>query len=122
MIGVDLCQIERIQKQLDRGDTFLRRYYTAEEQAYLATRGALRAQSAAAMFAAKEALLKALGIGLGGGIELSEIGVVHNELGCPSYALSSAALERLHQRGFASAELSLSHEDGLAIAMCLLQR
>ena len=121
-LGIDLCQVERIEKAMATHANFLSRYYTEEEQAYIAQRGSVGAQSAAAMFAAKEAFLKALGVGLSGGIALHEVGVTHNEQGCPSYALSSAALEQLRQRGFASAELSLSHEGGLAIAMCLLIR
>ena len=63
-LGIDLCQVERIEKAMAAHANFLSRYYTEEEQAYIAQRGKAGPQSAAAMFAAKEALLKAMGVGL----------------------------------------------------------
>ena len=120
MIGLDLCEIARIEKQLADGDGFLRRYFTPEERAYLDGRGAVRAQSAAAMFAAKEAFLKALGVGLSGGVALADVGVTHDARGCPAYALAEPALRLLRERGMARAELSLTHEAGMAAAVCLL--
>lgn len=59
-LGVDLCQVGRIERALQGGDAFLQRFFTAGERDYLASRGQMRAQSAAAMFAAKEAFLKAV--------------------------------------------------------------
>ena len=63
-IGMDLCEIARFERILEKGDGFLRRYFSAEEQAYVLGRGQTAAQSAAALFAAKEAFLKAAGIGM----------------------------------------------------------
>ena len=90
-LGIDLCQVERIEKAMAAHANFLSRYYTEEEQAYIAQRGKAGPQSAAAMFAAKEALLKAMGVGLSGGISLREIGVCHDENGAPHYKLTGAA-------------------------------
>lgn len=120
-LGVDLCAISRIEQELERGDGFLRRYYAEEERAYLDARGKTRAQSAAAMFAAKEAALKAMGCGLSGGVALAEIVVVHDALGCPGYRLTGAALEKLRQLGGARAFLSLTHEGDSAVAVCVLE-
>ena len=118
-IGIDLCSVERIEKAMN--ERFLARYYTQEEREYLALRGKMSAQSAAAMFAAKEAFLKAVGMGIGAGIELNEIGVRHAQRGAPVYALCGAAEEKLHELGAQRAFLSLSHENGMAAAVCVIE-
>ena len=120
-LGIDLCRIDRMQRILDGGDGFLRRYFTEAEQAYIARRGKAGAESAAAMFAAKEAFLKATGAGIGGGIPLTGIGVVHEENGQPRYQLGEAAMLRMAQLGAAQAWLSLSHEAGVAAAVCVIE-
>lgn len=117
-IGLDLCGIGRMETLVNDA-RFLERYFTEEERAYLASKGRNAAQSAAAVYAAKEAFLKAAGIGIGGGISLREIGVVHDENGAPGYHLTGKAEEFLQKRGL-SALLSLSHEAGLAAAICIL--
>ena len=100
---------------------FLLKHYTEEERAYIEARGQAGAQSAAAMFAAKEAFLKAAGAGLGGGIAMQEIGVAHDASGAPGYALAGAALEKLRLLGAAQAFLSLTHEAGVAAAVCVIE-
>lgn len=120
-IGLDLCDIARFERILEKGDGFLRRYFTADEQAYLAGRGQTAAQSAAAMFAAKEAFLKAVGAGIGGGIALTEVGVAHEASGRPVYALTGAAQEAVARMGAQQAWLSLSHEAGMAAAVCVVE-
>lgn len=121
-LGIDLCQVERIEKAIAAHANFLSRYYTEEEQAYIAQRGSVGAQSAAAMFAAKEALLKAMGIGLSSGISLREIGVCHDENGAPRYELTGAAAEKLRAMGGGSVFLSLTHEGGMAAAVAVIDR
>ena len=119
-LGMDLCAVERMEKILEGGDRFLQRFYTQEERDYLAGRGKAAADSAAAMFAAKEAFLKAIGTGLGG-VPMAEIGVVHEASGQPRYALGEKALARMAQLGATEAFLSLSHEAGMAAAVCVLE-
>jgi len=118
-LGVDLCAVERIEKNMN--ERFLARYYTQEEREYILSRGKMGAQSAAAMFAAKEAFLKAVGCGIGAGIELNEIGVRHVERGAPVYALCAAAEEKLRAMGAQRAFLSLTHENGMAAAVCVIE-
>lgn len=120
-LGVDLCEVGRIERELKRGDAFLRRFFTDGERAYIASRGQMGAQSAAAMFAAKEAFLKAVGAGIGGGIALEEIGVIHETGGAPRYALGDAAEKRLKELGASRALLSLTHEAGMAAAVCVIE-
>lgn len=120
-LGVDLCQVGRIERALQGGDAFLQRFFTAGERDYLASRGQMRAQSAAAMFAAKEAFLKAVGAGIGGGVALDEIEVIHAPGGAPAYRLTGAAEERMRALGARQAFLSLTHEAGMAAAVCVIE-
>lgn len=119
-LGIDLCEIKRIERAI-AGDSFLQRYFTPEEQEYIRSRGKMGAESAAAMFAAKEAFLKALGVGIGGGVALNCVGVAHAPGGAPEYALVGAALEALRACGAARAFLSLTHEGGVAAAVCVIE-
>ncbi len=120
-IGIDLCGEARIARAMEQTPAFLERYYTPEERAYIAARGKMGAQSAAAMYAAKEAFLKAVGTGIGAGVALSDIEVRHLDSGAPRYALRGAALQRMQALGAASALLSLTHENGMAAAVCVIE-
>lgn len=120
-LGIDLCGIERIQNTLEKSPGFLNRYYTAEERRYIEEKGQAGASSAAAMFAAKEAFLKALGTGIGRGLSLQDISVAHEASGAPVYVLSEKAKEKLQERGASAAFLSLSHESGVAAAVCVIE-
>jgi len=120
-IGIDLCSIERLEKAILRRDSFLNRYYTEEERAYIQSRGQAGVQSAAAMFAAKEAFLKAVGTGIGRGITLQEVAVQHDANGAPVYLLTGAAQEKMAEKGACAAFLSLTNEDGMAAAVCILE-
>ena len=115
-IGVDLCQISRMASLLEDG-RFLSRWFTREEQAYIRGRGVGAAQSMAGIFAAKEALGKALGTGIT--LPLTEIGVTHDAQGQPQYAFSGSAAEALRGR---RALLSISHDGDMAVAFCTIQR
>lgn len=99
---------------------FLTRFFSEEEQAYILSRGKVQAASAAGIFAAKEAFAKALGTGLVSA-NLAEIGVTHDDKGAPSYHLSGAALELLAARGAKRAFLSITHDGGVAAAVCVLE-
>ena len=120
-IGIDLCEIARIERTLERTEGFLKRCYTQEEQDYIRSRGKAGAQSAAAMFAAKEAFLKAIGVGIGGGVTPLEVAVAHGESAGPRYVLAGAAVEKMQKLGAHTAFLSLSHEAGVAAAVCVIE-
>ena len=95
-IGSDLCNIERIQKSLDRfGDRFVTRVFTEVEQAKAAQRPLNRAGTLAKRFAAKEAFSKAVGTGFAAGVYMKDIGVVNLRSGAPTLALTGGAAERL---------------------------
>lgn len=118
-VGVDLCGIARIERAIEKAH-FYERVFTPEERAYLDQKGKSRAQSAAAMFAAKEAVAKALGTGFSGGVMPWNISVVHDEKGAPGAELTGAAKERLEQIGGADVRISLSHEGDSAIAFAVI--
>ena len=118
--GCDLIEIERIAKALQR-ENFCTRIYTAAELSYAESKKNQRkAASLAAVFAAKEAVAKALGVGLGQ-IGWREIEVRHDELGKPFVALSGRARVLAEERGVKNIHLSLSHSREYALAMVILE-
>lgn len=118
--GCDLIEIERIAKALQR-ENFCTRIYTAAELSYAGSKKNQRkAASLAAVFAAKEAVAKALGVGLGQ-IGWREIEVRHDELGKPFVALSGRARALAEERGVKNIHLSLSHSREYALAMVILE-
>ena len=109
-IGLDLCQTDRMQRHLE--DRFMDRYFTEQEAAYVRSRGAQAAESMAGIWAAKEAVLKALGTGIA--FPLQEIEVCHSEAGQPTI--------RLHGQASASGGsflVSITHEGGMAAAVAV---
>jgi holo-[acyl-carrier protein] synthase len=96
-IGVDLCDIRRVEKVLARfGDRFIERVFTEEERARALRRTqALHAATFAKRFAAKEACAKALGTGFAQGVFHSDMGVVNLPSGRPTMVLTGGALARL---------------------------
>jgi holo-[acyl-carrier protein] synthase len=93
--GLDVTDIRRIQKALDRwGDRFTHRVFTEIERKK-SDRRADRAGSYARRFAAKEACTKALGTGLSRGVFFRDIGVVNDPSGRPTLALTGGAAARL---------------------------
>lgn len=126
-IGCDLCEIARLEKSLSgpHGAAFARRVFGPAERAALGLGenplSHKTAASAAANFAAKEAFLKAAGTGLAGPFSLAEIEAVRLESGAPEYRFSGRSGQWVAERGLA-ARLSLSHDGGVALAFCTLEK
>ena len=110
-VGIDLCAIPRMQKLLDSGRP-LRRIFLEDEEAYIRSRGASAAQTAAGLYAAKEAILKALGTGLS--IPMTDIHITHTELGQPRAALCGKAASA------STVQISITHEENMAAAVAIL--
>jgi holo-[acyl-carrier protein] synthase len=119
--GIDLIEIARIQKSMDRyGDRFLDRIYTSAEKAYcLRKRNA--AESLAARFAAKEAAAKALGTGISFGVTWLEIEVTRQPSGRPGLLFHGRAALIASRLGVTNAALSLTHSNDLAMASVALE-
>ena len=114
-LGLDLCEIARMEKLL-KDDRFISRFFTPDEKAYVLSRGKGAAATLAGLFAAREALGKALGCGLD--FDLKEADVCHTESGAPYYRLSGSLKNRVgNNRLF----LSISHDGGMAAAVCLIE-
>ena len=95
-IGSDLCNIERIQRSLDRfGERFEQRVFTEVERAKAARRPFTKAGTLAKRFAAKEAFSKAVGTGFKAGVFMRDIGVVNASSGAPTLKLTGGAAARL---------------------------
>ena len=113
-IGTDLCAADRMAAKLQK-PAFVQRVFSPAEQALLNERGGThRAETAAANFAAKEAILKAAGTGLGG-FALTDLTVLRKESGAPYFALTGPAAEWIAANAL-TPHLSLTHENGLACA------
>lgn len=116
--GVDLVEIDRIERLIERwGGRFLEIVFTPNEIAYCG----LRAPQLAARFAAKEAIMKALGTGRRG-IGWREIEVVTEPSGRPSCTLHGGAKRLADELGWTSIELSLTHSRTQALALVVVER
>ena len=118
-VGCDVIEIARVRKAIER-DAFLQRVFAKEEIAYCMSRGAQAAASFAARFAAKEAVLKALGTGLRGG-ELQEIVITNDALGKPSVQLLGYHAELAAQLGVNNRAISMSHSRETAMAYVIME-
>jgi holo-[acyl-carrier protein] synthase len=116
-IGTDAVEVERIRRAVDHpqwGERFRLRVFTDGEIAYCLKR-ARYAESFAARFAAKEAVMKALGTGYGRGVWWRDIEVVRTS-GRPQVVLHGGALARAHTIAATRWHLSLTHTAGQALA------
>lgn len=121
-VGIDLARISRFQKFLD-GDkaALLERLFTPDERAYALPKKSAAAHLAA-RFAAKEAFLKALGLGLRDGLSWQDLEVVRDELGKPWLQCAGRAAELLRERGIVATHLSYSHDGDYAVATVILEQ
>jgi holo-[acyl-carrier protein] synthase len=120
-IGVDFVEVARIQHSLDRfGDKFLKRVFTSGEIEYSMSMK-FAARHLAARFAAKEAVSKAFGTGIGKSMGWRDIDVRKKESGEPYLVLEGGAKEMSILRGLTNALITLSHTDHHAMAMVVLQ-
>ena len=111
-IGVDIIETERVAQTIAKfGDRFLKRIYTDQELAYCQG----RVPSLAARWAAKEAVAKALGTGVGD-VSWQEIEIVNDPNKCPSVRLHGAATELAGRLKISEFAVSLSHTKDYAVA------
>ncbi|WP_353662359.1 holo-ACP synthase [Hydrogenimonas sp. SS33] len=114
MIGVDIVVIARIEASLKKhGERFLLRYLN-EEEAVLAK----KPETAAGFWAAKEAVAKALGTGIGSTVGFHDIRLYKNERGAPHFCLSDPLMKKF---GITGTSLSIAHDGGFAIAVAAIE-
>lgn len=120
-MGIDLVEIHRMKKAIEK-PLFVQRVFTSEEQAYCDGRGRQNAASFAARFAAKEAVMKALGTGLAGGGTWQDIEVLPDAQGKPVMTLTGVFGQLAREMGVTRIHVSLSHSQEFAVAQVLLWR
>lgn len=120
-LGTDILEVARIEAVLERlGDRFVRRILTlAEREEYQASTQPRRLL--AKRFAAKEAVAKALGTGIGNGVSWQDIEIRHDALGGPVVHLTGGALRIAQNRGGVRVLLSLADEQAYVVAFAALR-
>lgn len=116
-VGTDLCEVERLRAAMRRTPRLRDRVFAPGEQAYCERRRD-PGERYAARFAVKEAVLKAMGVGIGA-CALREIEVVNRPSGEPELVLHGAAARLAEQRGISGWRISLTHTGGLAQAVAV---
>jgi holo-[acyl-carrier protein] synthase len=124
-VGVDAVSVERFRRVLERRPRLAARCFTEGERSDAGS-SADRAQSLAARFAAKEAVMKALGTGLGGfsltDVEVRRTGGTDATRNAPYVVLTGTAAELAGAHGAGRFHLSLTHTDDVAIAFVVAEQ
>jgi holo-[acyl-carrier protein] synthase len=119
-IGIDVIEVNRIQKEIDREGGLAEKVFTVIETGYCEKKHD-KAQHYAARYAAKEAFFKALGTGWRDGMRFSEIEVFNNELGKPGIRVFGNVKEFCDNAGITEMRLTMSHIRQLAMAFVILE-
>lgn len=119
-IGVDLVSIERLAESLE-SEAFKRKVFLPGEIADC-EQFANFAERYAGKFAAKEALMKALGAGIRQAVGFQQIEVVTTESGAPELHVSGKAADLLAEMGAERIHVSISHTAGMAVAVVMLEK
>lgn len=118
-IGVDIIEISRIKRAIERNANFINKMFSKNEIEYLKSRN-MRAESVAGRFAAKEAVAKALGMGFRG-FDFKDIEIDITTLGKPIVLLKGKAKKMDKRWGKYKIHLSISHSRENAIAYAILE-
>ena len=120
-LGIDRIEIDRVRRAwTHHGDRFRRRVYTDDEWAYCLSRPD-PASSMAARFAAKEATMKALGLGWGSGVRYRDIEIVRGPAGAPRLTLHHQARDLAAYRNATNMVVSLTHDRTHAMATVIIE-
>ncbi len=123
-IGIDIVKISRIKAAYEKwGERFIMRVFTEREISYC-SRKRRPFQHYASRFCAKEAFLKALGVGKKSGIGWRDIEVINEKSGRPILKLYGLAKDMLVEKGIKSVHLSISHDEkaDIGIAFVILEK
>lgn len=118
-IGIDIVEVNRIEQMAREHEGFLTRVYTKHEITYC-TKKKNQYQHFAARFAAKESVLKALGVGWGRDIKWTDVEVVNDSLGKPRINAYGGVKKLMEQKGISEILVSLSHVSHYAVASAQL--
>jgi holo-[acyl-carrier protein] synthase len=119
--GIDIIEVQRVASSVERfGERFMRRILLPDEMEYC-QRQARSAPHIAARFAAKEAISKAFGTGIGGRLGWHDMEIRRKESGEPYVVMHGKGAELLSERRGRMVHVSLSHTEGYAAAMAVLE-
>ena len=119
-VGTDIVKVERVDEVVSRlGERFVARILTPEEREEY-QQSAQANRLLAKRFAAKEAVAKALGTGIGRGVSWQDIRIDHDANGAPLVKLSGGALQVAERRGGTRVEISLADELEYVVAFAVL--
>ena len=117
--GIDIIEIDRIEKAITANPHFKERVFTPNEIAYCEGKNRQKYASYAGIYAAKEAFVKALGTGFRQGA-WHDLEVGHTEEGAPTMLLQGGFLAIFKERNFTTISLSISHSREYAVSEVLL--
>lgn len=119
-IGIDMIEVDRVLEKVDKNNGFRERVFSAAEIEFCESNR--KAENYAARFAAKEAFLKATGLGLMLGHNLSNIEVINDNNGKPNILLSGDFKMQGEKNGWNIIHVSLSHLADMACAVVIIER
>lgn len=119
--GIDIIEVERVKNKLERSERFREKVFSPGEVAFCEQR-ANKYEHYAARFAAKEAFVKATGLGLLAGHDLCDIEVTTDVNGKPGIALRGSFAARWKERGWSQIHVSLSHIAQAACAVVIIEK
>lgn len=121
-IGVDVLEAARVKKVHDRfGDHFVKRLLLDGERAQM-ERTRRKERFLAMRFAAKEAIVKAMGTGFAHGVWIRDVGVVQNAWGKPEVVYSARGEKMRRKLGIGDGHVTLTDEGGLIVAVAVLEK
>ena len=120
-IGVDVLEAARVKKLFDKyGEHFVERLLLPGERAQF-ERTKRKERFLAMRFAAKEAIVKAMGTGFAHGIWIRDVGIVQNEWGRPEVVYSARGEKVRRKLGIGAGHVTLTDEAGLIVAVAVLE-
>ena len=121
-IGIDVLKFERVERVFKKhGERFVRHLLLPEERAQL-ERTARPVRFLAMRFAAKEAIVKAMGTGFAHGVWIRDVGMVQNAWGRPEVVYSARGAKVRDELGIGEGHVTLTDEAGLIVAVAVLMR
>lgn len=118
-IGTDIIEIKRVKRAISKNQKFIERLFTENEMEYYRKRN-MNEQHIAAGFAAKEAVLKALGTGLGG-FRWKDIEILRVSIGKPIVRLNGGVKKFVEDNGIGIIHVTISHSRGFATATAVAE-
>ncbi len=120
-IGTDIIEVGRVARMVSKGRHFLETVFTEKEMEYCDTK-VRKSEHYAARYAAKEATLKAMGVGWRGGLAFCDIEVLNDELGRPQVFPRGQVKRFFEQYRIRRSSISLSHSKESAVAVVILEQ